>query len=322
MSVDHPPNTRSNENLLGSSWAEVVKDDKTNQDNETTTVDHRPGAWEDTKEHATFADVTKHNDKQAEEFPTPSEGVTKSDMPTSAGVGDLLNSTLDASIDTTVPPNPSRSFAAVTSNEGFPALSESRSLDQSMASSTLSSIPDVKDMLTPPSVSVPPPPPSQSFAKVAAKKPPARESMSERSRALLENQPEPSPLELNHENFPTLSQSTLMHETPADDRGMVAEITRLHGVAEAQEEHAEKHHEMDQSRTFADITGSNLENAPPSAIPRPVHTHPVYDEDTILRESTRREARKQKEKAVSEGQVTMMSPVDCTKLVKKKPCEV
>lgn len=44
-------------------------------------------------------------------------------------------------------------------------------------------------------------------------------------------------------------------------------------------------------KSFADITSSNLENAPPSAVPH-VDQHPVYDEETVYKEVEKREERK------------------------------
>jgi hypothetical protein len=86
--------------LLGSSWAEVAQlndapETVEGKENNKDAVDHRPGAWEAQKEKATFADVAGHENKQAEEFPTPQESLAQSDtvsLPTSGGVGDLFHS--------------------------------------------------------------------------------------------------------------------------------------------------------------------------------------------------------------------------------------
>lgn len=88
--------------LLGSSWAEVAQPHDASEtgsgketSNKNDSVDHRPGAWETTKEKATFADVAGHEKKQADEFPTPQESLAQSDtapLPASGGVGDLLQS--------------------------------------------------------------------------------------------------------------------------------------------------------------------------------------------------------------------------------------
>lgn len=98
---------------LGSSWAEVAQphNDDSTSDASTTApekntslepkqeasskVDHRPNAWEATKDKATFADIAGHEKKQEEEFPTPQEALKTVDtesLPASGGVGDLLNS--------------------------------------------------------------------------------------------------------------------------------------------------------------------------------------------------------------------------------------
>lgn len=65
------------------------------QKTSASNIDHRPNAWEATKDKATFADIAGHEKKQAEEFPTPQESLKATDtesLPTSGGVGDLLNS--------------------------------------------------------------------------------------------------------------------------------------------------------------------------------------------------------------------------------------
>lgn len=98
---------------LGSSWAEVAQphNDTTSdasaaaapeknaslepKQETTSEVDHRPNAWEATKDKATFADIAGHEKKQEEEFPTPQEALKTVDtesLPASGGVGDLLNS--------------------------------------------------------------------------------------------------------------------------------------------------------------------------------------------------------------------------------------
>lgn len=45
------------------------------------------------------------------------------------------------------------------------------------------------------------------------------------------------------------------------------------------------------TKSFADITGSNLENAPPSAVSH-VDQHPVYNEELVYKEAEKREERK------------------------------
>ena len=45
------------------------------------------------------------------------------------------------------------------------------------------------------------------------------------------------------------------------------------------------------TKSFADVTSSNLENAPPPAVAH-VDQLPVYDEQTVLLEKAKREERK------------------------------
>jgi hypothetical protein len=70
--------------LLGSSWAEVAQpheasDTVEGKENNKDPVDHCPGAWEAQKKKATFVDFAGHENKQAEEFPTPQESLAESD---------------------------------------------------------------------------------------------------------------------------------------------------------------------------------------------------------------------------------------------------
>lgn len=91
-------NNSIDKSILGSSWAEVAQpnpEDHTPAEAETSPkkADHRPGVWDSTKEHASFADIAGHEKKQADEFPTPQESLAKIDIPpapASGGVGDLL----------------------------------------------------------------------------------------------------------------------------------------------------------------------------------------------------------------------------------------
>ncbi|CAO3608066.1 unnamed protein product [Mucor hiemalis] len=289
--------------LLGSSWAEVAQphpseeanassDD--NKENKQPVVDHRPGVWETTKQSASFADIAGHEKKQAEEFPTPQESLDKTEtasLPASGGVGDLLHSNNAVTEDTTQPPNPDRSFADVTSNKDYPTPEH----DDTQSTSELpplSKLPDVKDMLEKPSVHVPPVPPAQSFAKMAAKEiPPEKRPLSERAQYIINNQPVEDPMALNDDNFPTLGQSNLMAEEHAsmDDKSMYSEISRFNQVNDDETKAAKVDPSL--TKSFADITGSNLENAPPSAVSR-VDQHPVYNEELVYKEAEKREERK------------------------------
>lgn len=138
-------------------------------------------------------------------------------------------------LDTTQPPNPDRSFAAVTSNKDFPTPEHDTSAPQEEDQPPLSDLPDVKDMLKQPSVHVPPVPPAQSFAKIAAKPiPPEDRPLSERAQHIINNQPKEEPLAMTEENFPTLEQSNLMSEENADveDKAVYSEISRFHQLNE------------------------------------------------------------------------------------------
>ncbi|KAL9558600.1 hypothetical protein MBANPS3_000809 [Mucor bainieri] len=303
---------------LGSSWAEVAQphnEDNTSDASAPTStpapkkdaslepkqetaseVDHRPNAWEATKDKATFAEIAGHEKKQEEEFPTPQEALKTVDtesLPASGGVGDLLNSnSTEAHVeDTTQPPNPDRSFAAVTSNKDFPTPEHDTSAPQDPEQPPLSDLPDVKDMLKQPSVHVPPVPPAQSFAKIAAKPiPPEDRPLSERAQHILSNQPKEEPLAMTEENFPTLEQSNLMAEENAsvEDKAVYSEISRFHQL---NEEEVKENKDPNLKKSFADITSSNLDEAPPSAVPH-VDQHPVYDEETVYLENAKREERK------------------------------
>jgi hypothetical protein len=267
--------TSNNGNLeksttLGSSWAEVAQphSNSDSQDvsvpeqesqTQSSTVNHNSDAWEATKQNASFAEIAGHEKRQEEEFPTPQQSLKQVDtepLPASGGVGDLLPNSTNAPtagkllypvrsffliffrIDPTEPPNPDRSFADVTSNKDFPKPEH----DTPLASSdepSLSDLPDVKDMLSQPSVHVPPVPPAQSFAKVAAKEiPPEQKPLSERAQYIINNQPKEEPLAMTHENFPTLGQSNLMAQENAsdEDRAVYAEIERFNQVHEEDEE--------------------------------------------------------------------------------------
>ncbi|CEP19630.1 hypothetical protein [Parasitella parasitica] len=288
---------------LSSSWAEVAQSNSTGNASTTlepegsaSDVDHRPSAWEATKDHATFADVAGHEKKQAEAFPTPQESLKTANtdsLPESGGVSDLLTNSAPETHkkDNTQPPNPDRSYAAVTSNEGFPTPESDTSAPQASDQPPLSNLPDVKDMLKQPSVHVPPVPPAQSFAKMAAKEiPPEDRPLSERAQQIINNQPKEEPMAMTEENFPTLEQSNLMFEenAPVQDKAIYSEISRFHQLDEGEDK---ENQDPNLKKSFADITSSNLDEAPPSAVPH-VDQHPVYDEETVYLESTKREERK------------------------------
>ncbi|RCH85463.1 hypothetical protein CU097_001411, partial [Rhizopus azygosporus] len=227
-SLSDSVNNNVERSTLGASWAEVAQPD-------TTEVVHNAS---ESKEQS-YADIaSKHQELSKQEFPTLQDSVPDSN-PTSSGVADLLNKETDQpKTDTTQPPNPDRSFAAVTSNEGYPSPQPDTSTSSELP--PLSDLPDVKDMLEQPSVHVPPPP--VSFAEVAAKEiPPEEKPLSERAQRIIkeqENQPKEEPLSVNDENFPTLGQSRLMAEQNAKDeeKEVYTEISKLNQAGDIVEE--------------------------------------------------------------------------------------
>lgn len=151
------------------------------------------------------------------------------------GLFTMIKYSLFYHLDATQPPNPDRSFAAVTSNKDFPTPEHDNTAPQSSDQPPLSDLPDVKDMLEKPSVHVPPVPPAQSFAKMAAKEiPPEDRPLSERAQNIIKNQPKEEPMAITEENFPTLEQSNLMSEENAsvEDKAIYSEISRFHQLNE------------------------------------------------------------------------------------------
>lgn len=204
----------------------------------------------------------------------------------------MLNTIILVQNDPT-PPNPDRSFADVTSNKDYPSPEK----DTNVIDTSLSDLPDVKDMLNQPSVRVPPPPADQSFAKIAAKEiPPEKRPLSERAENLVKQQEsrQEEPLSLNDDNFPTLGQSNLMAQENASssEKSMYSEISRFNQLDddEQQQQQQQQKKKADQ-KSFADIASSNLDQAPPSAQSH-VDQLPVYDEETVYAENAKREVRK------------------------------
>ncbi|KAI8968252.1 hypothetical protein BDF20DRAFT_991214 [Mycotypha africana] len=273
-------NDKNQNSTLGSSWAQVAKEDTTTSS--TLTTDNRQ------------PDVAGH---KAEEFPTPQESLKDTDtkdLPASGGVGDLLNK--DTSKDTTAAATPLvSSFADVTSNKDFPKPEKDTSAP---TENELSDLPDVKDMLNQPSVRVPPVPKDQSFAKIAAKEiPPEKKPLSDRAQQVIKEQEkiEKDAGSTTEEEFPTLEQSALMSKEGAsnEDKAVYTEISTLHQMDPLPTPKEEKKEAAPSSpkKSFADITSSNLDEAPPSATSR-VTDKPVYNEDQVLMEKTKREQRK------------------------------
>ncbi|KAI7898018.1 uncharacterized protein BX663DRAFT_526337 [Cokeromyces recurvatus] len=292
---------------LGSSWAEVAQPHSENaatvpkNEQQTNKINHDPNAWAENKQHATYAEVVEHEEQQSQEFPTPQESLKQTNtepLPASGGVGDLLNDSAETttSKDSIQPPNPNRSFADVASNKDFPKPQHDMNNQINQDQPPLSDIPDVNDMLQQPSVHVPPVPPSQSFAKVAAKEiPPENQPLSDRTQELIKNQlqEKEDSLAINDDNFPTLAQSNLMAEEKADkeEKAMYSEISRFNQVGEEEDIYKESNVDSQLKKSFADVTGSNLENAPPPAVSH-VDQHPVYDEETVYLERAKQDERK------------------------------
>ncbi|KAI8074297.1 uncharacterized protein B0P05DRAFT_548023 [Gilbertella persicaria] len=278
---------------LSSSWAEVAQPNQDKNNSDASSQLPKP-ELQPNHDNKSFATVAGHEKKQAEEFPTPQESLKEADtssVPASAGVSDLLNNTTPITQDTTEPPNPDRSFADVASNKGFPTP-EHDETQQDNDQPPLSDLPDVKDMLQQPSVHVPPVPASQSFAKVAAKEiPPEKRPLSERAQTILNQKHEEDPMAVNDDNFPTLGQSNLMAQENAgeDEKAVYSEISRLNQVNE--DDTVKEQKDLNLKKSFADITSSNLENAPPPAVSH-VDQLPVYDEETVYLENAKREERK------------------------------
>jgi hypothetical protein len=70
------------------------------------------------------------------------------------------------------------------------------------------------------------------------------------------------------------------------------------------------------AKSFADITSSNLENAPPSAIPH-VNQFPVYDEETVYHEIEKREERKHNQVEYGNNEQLIKEEKDLDTLPKK-----
>lgn len=112
-----------------------------------------------------------------------------------------------------------------------------------------------------------------------------------------------SPLSKTHDNFPSLQQSNRMAEEKDTDRALHAEAASLLQAADATREPIRKESPPPaaKSPSFAEITGKNLDRAPPSASPKPVDQQPVYDEETVYQERTRREINRWRQENESGG---------------------
>jgi len=272
------------------SWADIAEEVPKTQES-VHKPDHRPNAWETAKGDTTYANVAEHQIRQEEEFPTPRQATEKlekkgelEEAPKSQGVSDLLeqahpHSHSHSHEDHTQPPNPDRSYASATENRDFPPLDDSAKDRDAPQSNELSDLPDINELLYEPSVHVPPPPPSQSFAKIAAKTPPAEEVELAATEA---PKPATGPKE-SKPNFPPIDQAK-------DTNASVTDLSDLPSAHDMLQEKSVK--DATPERSFADITKDNLHKAPPSAQAKPVDKLPIYSEEELIREETRREARK------------------------------
>ncbi|KAH8551142.1 hypothetical protein BGW37DRAFT_426648 [Umbelopsis sp. PMI_123] len=274
--LDRSSGSLSNER----SWADIAEEVP------KESVNHRPNAWENTKDHASYAEVAEHQNRQNEEFPTPQQATkqleeerTLETAPKSQGVSDILEDQRHKPHpeNTTEPPNPDRSYASATENRDFPPLDENAKDQEAPKNNNLSDLPDVNELLNEQSVKIPPPP--QSFAKVASKPPPPEKTKDEQHVAAPKVEtPQPvKPI------FPPLEEAR-------DTKSPVTDLSNLPSTNDMLKERSVQ--DITPDRSFADITKENLHNAPPSAKAKPVDSLPVYNEEEILREESRRETRK------------------------------
>ncbi|KAI9288436.1 hypothetical protein BC943DRAFT_316576 [Umbelopsis sp. AD052] len=286
-SLDRSSGSLSNDR----SWADIAEEVPKDA------ADHRPNAWENTKDHASYAEVAEHQNLQDEEFPTPQQATEQLEKagelepaPKSQGVSDILEEQHHKvqPENPIEPPNPDRSYASATENRDFPPLDETAKDQEAPQSNDLSELPDVNEMLNEDSVKIPPPPPAQSFAKIAAKTPPPEEPKEEELKEEIKPAAAPKVQKVEapkpvKPNFPPL-------EDARDTNSPVTDLSDLPSAHDMLQEKSVKDNAPE--RSFAEITKENLKDAPPSAKAKPVDTLPVFNEDEILKEETRREARK------------------------------
>jgi hypothetical protein len=144
--LDRSSGSLSNER----SWADIAEEVP------KESVNHRPNAWENTKDHASYAEVAEHQNRQNEEFPTPQQATkqleeerTLETAPKSQGVSDILEDQRHKPHpeNTTEPPNPDRSYASATENRDFPPLDENAKDQEAPKTNNLSDLPDVNELL-------------------------------------------------------------------------------------------------------------------------------------------------------------------------------
>lgn len=145
-SLDRSSGSLSNER----SWADIAEEVPKEE------AEHRPNAWENTKDHASYAEVAEHQIRQDEEFPTPQQATEQLEKagelepaPKSQGVSDILEEQHHKvhPENPIEPPNPDRSYASATENRDFPPLDETAKDQEAPQTSDLSDLPDVNEML-------------------------------------------------------------------------------------------------------------------------------------------------------------------------------
>ncbi|ORZ25073.1 hypothetical protein BCR42DRAFT_399330 [Absidia repens] len=249
---DFPPlNSQGNNSKQGtsleSSWAEVAKEPPhcSPPPDQPVTSPLKPS----------YADTAGHEAHLLETSPTPAEQST----------GRLSNE--DAS--EFIPPNPSRSYADVSSHAGFPSLDESIERE-TPPENDLSDLPPVSEMLEQPSVEEDVPSLEEKEATESSK-----------------------PLSIYDEDkFPSLEPSTQdlnastgTNNTSSSLSSQISEPT---------------------GQSYVQVASQDLDQAPPPAQAR-VDSQPLFDENHMMTESARRETRRMKQMENS-GQVDEMTP--------------
>ncbi|SAL98278.1 hypothetical protein [Absidia glauca] len=262
---DFPPLQQNSkpDTSLDSSWAEVAKE-----------APHQVSTEQEPTKPSkpSYAETAGHEEKLLETNPTPAEQVK----------GKLLNEHAPEF----VPPNPSRSYADVSSHAGFPTLEESVEREAPLEND-LSDLPPLTEMLDQPSApKIPPPPPNASFAKIAAKSPPPEPEppapVPEEKPAQQEEKPTEPPSIHDKETFPSLESSTGGSSTTQDQPTNFGDSGFM-------------------GQSYVQVASQDLDQAPPAAQAR-VDSQPVFDENDMMAESARREKRKMKQMENS-GQV-------------------
>ncbi|KAI8088756.1 uncharacterized protein BX664DRAFT_331295 [Halteromyces radiatus] len=243
----------------------TFKNDNISMESSLDQVDQRSPS-QNSSLKPSYADTAGQEVHLLENNPTPAEQIK----------GKLL----DHQIPEYTPPNPSRSYADVSSHEGFPTLEESVER-QTPQENDLSDLPSITELQEQPSARrIPPPPPSASFAKMASKPAPS---------------PPPSPPFVqppsiyDSTTFPSLESSTKQTRLGSDTLASLQSISNQSTqVVDATKQ------SVPFTQSYVDAVSQDLDQAPPSAQSR-IHLQPVFNEHDMMTESTRRETRKLKQ---------------------------